>query len=158
MTEFENLVKSLIERKYTISAAESCTGGLFSSGIVGIPDASKVLSASFVTYSEEAKNKFAFVPFAVIEKYGVVSEETARAMAKGAAKNADAQVGVGITGFAGPSGGDSFAEKGTVCFGFYINGSVFSAREQYKNSTRNEVRKKSAEYAAEYLNHLLDEN
>ena len=156
MNACEILVQNLIQRNYMISAAESCTRGLFASRIVSIPDASKVLSASFVTYSEQAKNKFAFVPFDTIEKFGVVSEETAIAMARGAAENAGAQVGVGITGYAGPSGGDKFAPKGTVCFGFFINGEEHTERIFIADKTRNMIREFSVRFAIKKLNELLE--
>lgn len=157
MESFYKLVEILKENSLHISAAESCTGGMFASEIVSIPDASWVLSASFVTYSEEAKNKFAFVPFETIENYGVVSEETAIAMAKGAAENAGAEIGVGITGFAGPSGGDDFAEKGTVCFGFALPGTEKTFRLKYDGMERNEIRAAAVKFAAETLYGLLKE-
>ena len=103
---FHELVNLLAQRGWTVCAAESCTGGLFAAGIVSVPDASKVLERSFVTYSEQAKTELVGVPPETIENFGVVSEETAAAMAEGAAAAAGADVGVGITGYAGPGGGD----------------------------------------------------
>ena len=67
MENFEELVQLLIENKMTIASAESCTGGLFASKIVDVPDASKVLNASVVTYSNEAKTKYANVNPELIE-------------------------------------------------------------------------------------------
>lgn len=155
MDRFSDIVALLKEKGLHISAAESCTGGMFASEIVAVPDASWVLSASFITYSEKAKNKFAFVPLETIEKFGVVSEETAAAMARGAAENADAEVGVGITGYAGPSGGDKFAEKGTVCFGISVFNKIYTYRVVYKDKSRNEIRRESVAFAAEKLYELL---
>lgn len=155
MEKYCELVKELIKRNYNVSAAESCTGGLFAAGIVAVPDASKVLGASFVTYSEEAKNKFAFVSFDTIENFGVVSCQVALEMARGASKNGNAQVGVGITGYAGPSGGDSFAEKGTVCFGFVTPEKEYTVKKLYKDKSRNEIRTLAADFATETLIDLL---
>ena len=122
MNAESRLVYKLIEKGYTISCAESCTGGLVASRIVNVPDASRVLNVSFVTYANEAKIRYLDVDPAVIEAVGVVSEEVAGQMARGAALQAGAQVGVGISGVAGPSGGSPEKPVGTVCFGFYMNG------------------------------------
>ena len=122
MENFEELVQLLIENKMTIASAESCTGGLFASKIVDVPDASKVLNASVVTYSNEAKTKYAHVNPELIEKYGAVSEEVAMAMAEGIAKETNANVGVSFSGVAGPTGGTPEKPVGTVCIGIFIDG------------------------------------
>ena len=124
MNKQEKVVKLLIEKGYTISFAESCTGGKAAAAIVDVADASKVLNASFVTYANEAKERFAHVSKDTLEKHGAVSEETAYKMASGVAKTAGANVGVGITGIAGPTGGTKEKPVGTVCFGYSINGTV----------------------------------
>ncbi|MCQ2579624.1 MAG: nicotinamide-nucleotide amidohydrolase family protein, partial [Treponemataceae bacterium] len=79
----EELVELLIKKNMTISAAESCTGGLYAACIVSVADASKVFNQSFVTYTEEAKMKYPHVKKETIDKYSVVSEEVALEMAKG---------------------------------------------------------------------------
>ena len=99
MDKKEELVKLLINKKYTISFAESCTGGKMAAAIVDVADASKVLNASFVTYANEAKIKYAGVLPETLEKYGAVSEETAGEMAKGTAKANGAQVAVGTVSY-----------------------------------------------------------
>ena len=81
----EKVVKQLIEKKYHISFAESCTGGLASATLVGVADASKVLDVSFVTYANEAKMRYLGVKEDIIERFGVVSEEVAGQMAEGVA-------------------------------------------------------------------------
>ena len=84
MTVAEQFVKSLIEKNYHVSCAESCTGGKVTGAIVDVPDASKVLDASIVTYSNEAKMHYLGVKAETLETFGAVSEETAREMAEGA--------------------------------------------------------------------------
>ena len=121
MTTEEKAVKLLIEKKYHIAFAESCTAGLCSSRLVNVPDASNVLDVSFTTYANAAKTKYLGVREATIEKVGVVSEEVAEEMAWGVARAAGSEVGVGVTGIAGPSGGSEKKPVGTVCFGFFIN-------------------------------------
>lgn len=147
----EKLVKKLIEKKYTISLAESCTGGLLASSIVSIPDASKVFKQSFVTYGDEAKIKYAHVNKETIDKNGVVSTEVALEMACGVADESDSNVGVGITGFAGPNG----ENVGLVCFGISINNKRNSYKEVF-SGTRNEIRNKAVLFILEKLNYLID--
>lgn len=74
MTKSEELVSLLIDKGHTISFAESCTGGMAAASIVDVADASKVLNASFVTYANEAKIKYANVSGDTLDKYGAVSE------------------------------------------------------------------------------------
>ena len=118
----EQLVNKLIEKNWHISCAESCTGGLAASRIVNVANASKVFNASFVTYANEAKIKYLSVSPETIEKYGVVSEEVVLEMANGVAKETGAEVGIAISGIAGPGGGTEKKPVGMVCFGFYVNG------------------------------------
>ena len=101
----EKVVKMLAERKMTVSAAESCTGGLFAALITNVSGASEVLNESFVTYANSAKMKYLGVKGETLEKHGAVSYETAFEMAEGLRKNTGADVTVGITGVAGPTGG-----------------------------------------------------
>lgn len=155
MADFNLLVQLLIQRHFRISAAESCTGGKFAAAVVDVPDASKVLSASFITYSEEAKTALVGVPSEIISRYGVVSEEVAYAMAKGAAAAGRADVGVGITGFAGPAGGTASCPVGTVCFGISIQGETRTYTRRFGNIGRNLVRDKAVSFAADQLIGLL---
>ena len=101
----EILVNKLIEKQYKIATAESCTGGLLAASIVDVANASKVLDMSFVTYSNESKIELLGVSENLIKEFGVVSEEVALKMAYGVSKKANANVGVGISGIAGPTGG-----------------------------------------------------
>ena len=151
----EEVVLKLIEKKYHIAFAESCTGGLCAARLINVANASKVLNVSFVTYSNEAKNKYLGVSFDTIEKYDVVSIEVAKEMAKGAALNTESTVGVGVTGVAGPTGGSDLIPLGTVCFGFYINGALFGEKIQFGNIGRNNVRKAATDYVFKRLNELL---
>lgn len=153
--EFVDLVALLKEKQLTISAAESCTGGLFASETVAVPDASKVLNVSFVTYSEQAKCEFVRVNEETIEKFGVVSEQVAIEMASGVAAVSKSDIGVGITGFAGPRYSDDDDTVGTVCFGFYVNGKTVSATKHFGDVGRNTVRELAVIYAAKTLISLI---
>lgn len=154
MDIFRELVNVLIEKKYTIACAESCTGGMFTSKIVDIPDASKVLNASVVTYSNEAKVKYANVSEETLEKFGAVSEEVAAEMAKGIAEAENAEVGIAFSGIAGPSGGTEDKPVGTVCIGYYICGKVQTETLHLKGE-RLKVRQASVEEAAKKLLYFL---
>ena len=156
MADFERLVTLLAARGMTVSAAESCTGGLFAASLVDVPDASKVLGYSFVTYSEAAKRELVGVPAETIARYGVVSEPVAEAMARGAAKAGRAEAGVGITGVAGPTGGTADCPVGTVCFGIYVKGECRAFTARFGDIGRNAVRAKAAAFAAERLTELLE--
>ncbi len=149
------VVRILKERNMHISFAESCTGGLCTAEIVSIPDASYVLDASVVTYANSAKIKYLGVSPDTIEKYGVVSEEVAAEMARGAAENNCADVGVGITGIAGPGGATEKKPVGMVSFGFYINGSTKTYTKQFGSIGRNSVRAASVDFVFEKLTELL---
>ena len=94
---WEEIVKKLIEKKYTISTMESCTGGGIANQITNIQGASTVLQESYVTYSNEAKIKQG-VSFDVIEKYTVYSRETASEMAKAVKRISKSRIAIGVTG------------------------------------------------------------
>ena len=151
------LVGILKEKKYTISFAESATGGLLASSIVDIPDASWVLAESLVTYSNEAKMKYLDVKKETIDKYNVVSIEVVKEMAIGLHKLTNSNVCVSVSGVAGPSGGTKEIPVGTICIGFYINGYEYQVKEVF-SGTRNEVRIKTKEYIFKTLIDLLGEN
>ncbi|MFQ9514486.1 MAG: CinA family protein [Eubacterium sp.] len=151
MSRTEELVNLLIEKGYTISFAESCTGGKMAAAIVDVADASKVLNASFVTYSNEAKMKYANVSKETLDCYGAVSEQTAGEMAKGTAVANNADVAVGISGIAGPTGGTADKPVGTVCFGYYINGKLMTETVRFPDDGRNKVRDTSVEHVTEKL-------
>ncbi|MBQ4557133.1 MAG: CinA family protein [Clostridia bacterium] len=154
----EKLVDLLCEKGWHISFAESCTGGKAAAGIVDVANASAVLDASFVTYSNEAKIKYLGVSPDTIAKNGVVSEEVAIEMAKGTAKANNAEVGVGITGIAGPTGATKNKPIGMVCFGFYINGECHTATKQFGAIGRNTVRDASVDFVYDTLCAILSEN
>ena len=152
----ELLVDLLIEKGYHISFAESCTGGLCCGTLVNIANASKVLDVSFTTYANEAKMQFLGVSESTINEYGVVSEEVAREMALGVAKTAKSEVGVGVTGVAGPTGGTEKKPVGMVCFGFSVNGKVKTFTQYFGEIGRNRVRSASVDFVFKTLTDILN--
>ena len=149
----ELVVNILIEKGYHISFAESITGGLCVAKLINVPNASKVLNESFVTYSNEAKMKYLGVSKEKIDTYGGVSEDVAYEMALGVAKAANCEVGVGVTGIAGPTSDGT--PIGNVCFGVAINGVCTTQMISFKDIGRNNVRKSATDYVFEMIYNLL---
>ena len=153
----EQLVNKLIANNWHIACAESCTGGLIASRIVNVANASRVLDVSFVTYTNEAKMKYLGVSKDTILQHGVVSEEVVFEMAAGVAKEAGSEVGIAVSGIAGPSGGTETKPVGMVCFGFYVNGKITTKTCRFGNPGRNEVRNLSTDYALKTALELLSQ-
>jgi nicotinamide-nucleotide amidase len=107
----------LLERKLRIATAESCTGGLLAKRITDVPGASRYFERGFVTYSNQAKEQQLGVSAADLETHGAVSAPVAEQMARGARRAAGAEIGVAITGIAGPEGGTAVKPVGTVFVG-----------------------------------------
>ena len=115
-TVLEAAVGDLLRgRGWWIAFAESCTGGLATSRMTDIPGSSAYVERSVVVYSNRAKHELLGVPMELIDQHGAVSEPVARAMAAGIRQRAAVNVGVGITGIAGPGGGSAEKPVGTVC-------------------------------------------
>ena len=155
MTNEEKTVALLKSRGWHISFAESCTAGLAVGALVDVPSASSVLDVSFITYANEAKTRYAHVDEKILEAHGAVSEETALAMAEGVAKETGAEVGVGISGIAGPGGGTPEKPVGTVCFGFYLNGKRSACTCRFADLSRREVRESAVRFVFRSLAALL---
>jgi nicotinamide-nucleotide amidase len=107
---------ALRAREWTIAAAESCTGGLLAARLTEVEGSSDFFAGGLVVYANAAKTALAGVPAELIERQGAVSTEVAEALAAGARDRVGADVGVGITGIAGPGGGTPDKPVGTVCF------------------------------------------
>lgn len=101
----KNLINICKKNKLKLSLAESCTGGMICSSLVSIPSSSLVFQCGIVSYSNTSKNKILKVPYSVLNKYGAVSKITAELMVRGLYNLSKADLCMGITGIAGPSGG-----------------------------------------------------
>lgn len=146
----EKIVKELQKRDYTITTAESCTGGLLAGRILNVEGASQVYNEGHITYSNEAKERLLGVSHITLDKYGAVSKQTAGEMAQGAAKAARAEVGLSTTGIAGPGGGTPEKPVGLVYVGCYINGEIF-VQECLFSGDREENRNAAVEAALDLL-------
>ena len=111
----------LREHTLTIAVAESCTGGLLASRLTDVPGSSDYVERGAVCYSNRAKTEMVGVPAGLIEEHGAVSEPVARAMAQGIRSRAGTNVGVGVTGIAGPDGGTEQKPVGTVAIAAIVD-------------------------------------
>ena len=134
----------------TLSAAESCTGGLLAKQATDRPGASEWFNGGVVSYSNRAKAELLGVKPELIELHGAVSEEVALALAHGAIRSCRSNWGVAITGIAGPSGGSEEKPVGTVYIAVAGAGSQAVRRYQF-GGDRGQIRQRSVIKAAELL-------
>jgi len=129
-----------------IATAESCTGGLIANRITNISGASEYFEAGFITYSNRAKTSFLAVPENVITKEGAVSHKVAGLMAEGVKKATDVDIGLSVTGIAGPVGGTPEKPVGTVYIGISCHAGTF-VRFFLFNGAREEIKKQTSDAA-----------
>ena len=155
----ENIKNILIKNKLTLSSAESCTGGLISSYLTDVSGASNFIFQNFVTYSNEAKNKYLNVSFETLEKYGAVSEQTAYEMSKGLLNLADCSIAT--TGILGPTGGSKEKPIGLVYISFGLEDKIKVIKyisKEAKTNDRLKIKTDIVEYALLNLFLFLKEN
>lgn len=147
----EEVVAKLMSSKgYTLATAESFTGGKIAQQITAIPGASAYFKGSVVSYATETKIEVLKVPKALIDKYSVVSEEVAKAMAENVQKLLKTDFSIATTGNAGPTKGDSDADVGTVYIGIATPKGVFAHKFMMGNH-RERIVQKSVNKAFELL-------
>ena len=156
LPDAEKTVSLLIDKGWHISFAESCTGGMVAAAIVDVAGASAAFNESFVTYSNQAKIKRLGVSADTVGEHGVVSEPVVSEMARGVAEVTDSQVGVAVSGIAGPGGGTPKKPVGTVCFGFFVNGDTYTFTKHFENMDRHSVRQASVDFVYSFLTEILD--
>ncbi|MEO1857529.1 MAG: competence/damage-inducible protein A [Rubritalea sp.] len=116
------VVDLLVAKHWTLTTAESCTGGAIASRITDVAGASEVFTHGFVTYANEAKREVMGVSESLLNTFGAVSEEVAKSMAQGALKTSNSDIAVSVTGIAGPCGGSDGKPVGTVWLGIAVKG------------------------------------
>ena len=153
-TVLEAVVGDLLcARGWWVAFAESCTGGLATSRMTDIPGSSDYVERSIVAYSNRAKIELLDVPEALIAEHGAVSEPVAAAMAAGIRKRTGVNIGVGITGIAGPGGGSEQKPVGTVCIA--VDGGESKVRTFKFPGGREMVKAMSANWAIDLLRRYL---
>lgn len=156
-TSLEEAVGKLLrEKKLKIAVAESCTGGIIAGKITDIAGSSDYFERGVVTYSNRAKTELLDVPAELIEKYGAVSEETARAMAEGVKKISGADIGLSVTGIAGPDGGTKEKPVGTVYVAISY-GAETTMKKLFFPGERNVVRERTANAALNLVRKIIRE-
>ena len=138
--------------RLTLATAESCTGGLVGAALTSVPGASVWYRGGLVVYSNDLKVRLAGVDPGVLEKEGAVSPAVARALARGARTRCNADLGIGITGVAGPGGGTGEKPVGTVCLALAAEGELFDWTVAFQGD-RDAVRSAAVEFA---LNRILE--
>lgn len=151
----EKLVSLLLEKGLTVTTAESCTGGMIASKIVNVSGASEVFNAGFVTYANSAKEAYAGVLSETLQTYGAVSSQVALEMARGVAKTAGAEVGISVTGIAGPGGGSVEKPVGLVYIGCHVCGKT-DYKEFHFTGDRLTIRQNSAKEAVKFAVEMLE--
>lgn len=147
MTPAELIVQTLAERGQTIACAETLTGGGIAQAIIRVPGSSRVLGLGVLAYSDQAKVEVLGVDPETIRRYGAVSEETARKMAEGVAAVAHSDLGLAVTGVAGPGGGSSEKPVGMVCFALKTSGRTITQTCRFGDLGRDAIMDRSVQTA-----------
>ena len=148
------LVTALQEKNLTITAAESCTGGRIAAAITSVAGSSRIFPGSLVSYRDDVKHRMLFVPEALLEDSGAVSEPVAWAMARGAARMFETDMAIAVTGLAGPDG-DGEHPVGTAYLGIYAQGETLVEHHVYEGS-REEIQMQATERALEMALENID--
>ncbi|MGB0439409.1 MAG: CinA family protein [Paracoccaceae bacterium] len=141
---------------WTVTCAESCTGGMVAAALTDVPGSSAILDRGFVTYSNTAKTQMLGVAPDLLETHGAVSEPVAQAMAQGARTAAKADLAVAISGIAGPGGSD-FKPEGRVCFALAGPTGTVSHTVEFGAQGRAHVRAAARDHALDLLCAALDQ-
>ena len=155
MVSAQDLVQRATEAGLTLTTAESCTGGMVAAAITDIAGSSAVFGRGHVTYSNIAKIDMLGVKAQTLDRFGAVSPEVAREMARGALQRAGADLAVSITGIAGP-GGSEFKPEGRVCFALAARGrEIHSETVEYGAPGRGKVRQAACDHALALLGRAI---
>ena len=155
MSDLESLSYLAIKRGSKIVSAESCTAGLLAARLTEMPGSSAFFEQGYITYSNRSKISVLGVESKTLAKYGAVSEEVAKQMAKGALNRSNATIAVSITGIAGP-GGSEYKPEGLVCFAIaQKNSAVRVETIEYGPLGRSNIRSLEVEKAIELLHEEL---
>ena len=149
------LIKKLQKKKFKISFAESCTGGLLATTLTSISGASKIFDLGLVTYSNDAKINILKVNKKVIQKYGAVSSECCEAMVKCLSKISNAKINVSITGIAGPKGGNKTKPVGLVYIGIKKSDKLLITKNIFKQKKRGAIQKATVKRAIYLINSFI---
>ena len=151
------IIKWLKEKNLKVAFCESCTGGYISKTLTDVPGASEVFDCGIVTYSNEMKTRLVGVSPALLKEKGAVSEEVAIHMAKGIRSVAGADIGISVTGIAGPDGGTEEKPVGLVYMGFSTKNSTVVKKLNFTGN-RDKIRRSTVQEVLSSLTDYLKEN
>jgi nicotinamide-nucleotide amidase len=153
----EVLGETLRKRHLTISVAESCTGGLIGHLLTNVPGSSDYFLGGIITYSNESKADLLGVSSGTLETHGAVSYTTVQEMAKGVRERLSSDIGLSVSGIAGPEGGTVEKPVGTVHIGLAANDKVLSGKYRFQG-TREEIKLNTAMMALDWVRRYLHED
>jgi nicotinamide-nucleotide amidase len=146
----QRLAERLLDLKWMMATAESCTGGMIAAHCTDLAGSSAWFERGFVTYSNEAKTELLGVPASLIAQDGAVSQSVARAMALGACHRSKAHISVAVTGIAGPAGGSAEKPVGTVWLAWCVGGMAQTEMRLFPGD-RAQIRQATTQAALEGL-------
>lgn len=150
------VVGGLLEQKgFYVAIGESCTGGLVAASLIDVPGSSRYVRGGFIAYGDDVKMSVLSVSAELLDSDGAVSESVALAMAEGARQLVSANVGIGVTGVAGPGGGSEMKPVGTVCVGVVGPGDKRQAKTAQLPGDRGTVRRAATRFALDLLRRTL---
>ncbi len=153
--DISRLGHALVQRNWLCATAESCTGGLLGASLTAVPGASAWFSGGIMAYANAVKVAQLHVPAVLLMEHGAVSEACVLAMAKGLCTQLCVDVGISISGIAGPQGGSEEKPVGTVWLGFCVNGKGF-AKHVLLQGDREAVRSQAVVIAVQVLLECMD--
>ena len=146
----QSIQNLMVKNNLSLSVAESCTGGLLMKRLTDISGASEYVKGGIIAYSDEIKRDVLGVDEDTLRKFGAVSIQTAKQLAVNVRKNFQTDIGLSITGIAGPKGGTKEKPVGLVCFGFATKNSVKTYQEIF-NGDRDKIRNKATQKILDIL-------
>ena len=152
LKNIKKTVNLLKKKKFTLSVAESCTGGMLAQAITSVSGASKIFNFGIITYSNKSKNKHLKVPLKIIQKYGAVSKECCKSMVNNLSRFSSAKINIAITGIAGPQGGSKIKPVGLVYIGVKKGKKTKINKYLFKNKNRKNIRVDSVKKSLEIIN------
>ena len=154
MSLYKKILNKLINKKISISTAESCTGGLLAYSFIKNQDSSKIFRAGYITYSNELKIKELNVKKISLKKFGAVSSQVANEMIKGLYQKNKTNICISTTGIAGPGGATKNKPVGLVYIGIRTNKKIIILKKNFKG-TRIQIQKQCVNFIFRYLDKLI---
>ncbi|MDH5571900.1 MAG: CinA family protein [Gammaproteobacteria bacterium] len=152
----DSVARLMLTKKYRLATAESCTGGWLSKAITDLAGSSGWFECALVTYSNRAKHKLLGVDMTTLDQFGAVSEATVKAMVLGLLERCDADIGVSISGIAGPEGGSDDKPVGTVWIAWARTGELIEAIKFQFEGNRESIRLQAVYEALVGVKRLID--